>query len=208
MGDQLRNNVDLADDWLDSSNAIVKSALDPEETAVWVGRPSSRLGLAMKEWNLGLVGVALLVFTLTWSIGVAIGGSNNWDHGKPVPRFASHNVLIATLFGLWFLPPTLILLSSPFRAWIRSPGIFYVLTNRRAVVCQVDHHGCSVVGELWPEEVDLLVIKERLDGSGDLIFGDRPVWRTGFTRPFGFLCVADVLDVWALLKKTLISVAR
>ena len=194
---------DLSDDWLDSSEALVSTALDPDEELVWVGRPASRIGIALKEWKMGLFGLFFFIFSLMWSIGVVVGGRNNWDRGKPAPPFARHNVAIALAYAASFLPIGIVMLSAPFRAWRRAAGICYALTDRRAIVCQVDHRGCLILDHLLPPTLGDIELNLRPDGSGDLAFGSRPTMMNGLTRPFGFLHVADVLEVEALVRETL-----
>jgi hypothetical protein len=194
---------DLADDWLDSPETLVKAALDDGESLVWVGGSASRIGFALKEWSNDFLGLVLFFFTLGWSIGVAYGGRNNWDRGQPVPPFAWHNVLIASANAAVMLPIGLAMLSTPFQAWCRAAGICYALTDRRAIDCRCDHRGCLILDQLLPRSLEDIERKLKPDGSGDLTFGIRPTLMRGLTRPFDFIHIANVLEVEALASKTL-----
>jgi hypothetical protein len=185
------------------AKADFASIVEPGETIVWTGapRPGSVFFLALPT---GLFGLLFTSLVLLWIVSVVHGGKNNWDHGKAVEPFAPHNVGIALLAGMWLLPPGLYLLTRPLRAWNKAKKTRYAVTDRRVLIVEPDWIRGVSVRRFSPAELRLMRLDERKDGSGDLIFEDRPDW-TNMSSPVGFLAIERVRDVESLLQKTLIS---
>jgi hypothetical protein len=185
--------------------SLLASSLAPGETVVWSGRPQPG-SIARRALPKALFGLAFVAFTLFWMAGVVSGKGNNWDKGKIVAPFASHNVAIAALAGLWMLPPGFYMLSWPLWAWRRARRTLYALTDRRAIVLEVGSRGRHRTSSFTTETVALMQCDEHGEGKGDLLFQNRKTW-VSQSEAVGFLGIERVREVEALVRKTL-SVAR
>jgi hypothetical protein len=151
----------------------------PGEVVVWEGRPSSRLRVAVTLWPLGLI-VGGYIFFL--GIFLQVASLRN----DPFSRIGGYVVLA----GLALLTP-------PFLAWVRAKGTRYVLTDMRAVVLQRSVLGKAKVRSFDAARLHDMRVRERGDGSGDLVFEGWLKW------PVGFLAVQDVRQVESLVRMTL-----
>ena len=181
--------------------------LSPGENLNWTGRPGSVRRLVVHSVPQTLVGLAFVAFTLVWMVMVVQGGHNNWDRGQFVPPFAPHNLLIATLAGLWMIPPGIFVLIGPLRTWRRLKTTCYALTDRRAIVGERRLFGRLHCRSYAPAALRLMRLEEKPDDSGDLIFECISTW-DGRARPVGFLAIDRAREVEALVRKTLLSGAR
>lgn len=108
-------------------------SLEPGEPIIWAGR-AIPARIFRQSVSKGLFGLFFVGFTLVWICAVVHGGHNNWDRGRVVRPFATHNVLIAAGAGLWLLPPGFYMLSWPLRAWWKARNTGYAVTDRRALI--------------------------------------------------------------------------
>ncbi|GAC1471252.1 MAG: hypothetical protein NVSMB9_17210 [Isosphaeraceae bacterium] len=195
---------DSGDDGLPTGPALsFLSELEAGETVVWTGRPRSLRRLVMRTISKALFGLAFLAFILFW-MAMVVRGGGNWDRGRAVTPFEPHNVMIATLAGLWMIPFGLYLLTWPLRTWRRLKGICYVLTNRQAIMIEPGLLGRRKVGNYTADSLRLMRLEEHNDGTGDLIFESRPN-RFGMVQPVGFLAIEEAREVEALVRRTLFS---
>jgi hypothetical protein len=192
------------DDLPDETAMSISSELAAGETLIWTGGPRSLRRLVMRTVPKALFGLAFLAFTLPWMAMVVQGGHNNWDKGRAVKPFESHNVLIATFAGLWMIPPGLYVLTWPIWAWRRLKGTCYALTERRAIISEPGLVGRPKLRSYTADSLRLMRLEEHDDGTGDLIF-ESPPNRVGMDRPVGFLAVEEAREVEALVRRTLFS---
>ena len=105
------------------------------------------------------------------------GGHNNWDRGQVVAPLATHNVLIASLAGLWIIPPgplsSLLAATSP---GARLNRTFYALTDRRALIISARLPGPKQDTELHGRFARIDRARGTRDGTGDLIFACPSTW--------------------------------
>src|SRR4051794_25438164 len=114
---------------LSEESGSLVTGLCPGEKLIWAGRPRSSRRLVSQSIPKAVFGLAFLAFTLVWMVMVLRGGHNKWDRGRAVPPLAPHNVLIATLAGLWLIPPGLFMLTWPLRTWRKLGKTRYALTD-------------------------------------------------------------------------------
>ena len=150
-----------------------------------------------------MLGFAFVVFTVVWMVVVISGGHNNWDKGQAVGPFATHNVLIAAFAGVWMIPPGLYLLFWPLRTWRRLKRTSYALTDRNALIIAPDLLGRKTTKSFTAENLRLMRVEERPDGTGDVIIACPSTWY-GLAETVGFLGIDKARDVEALVRKTLI----
>lgn len=191
------------DDLPDEPAMSILSALEAGETLVWTGRPRSLRRLVMRTIPKTLFGLAFLAFTILW-MAMVVQGGGKWDKGRAVQPFESHNVLIATLAGLWMIPPGLYMLTWPLRTWSRLKGTSYALTDRRAVISEPGLLGRPKIGRYTADSLRLMRLEEDDDGTGDLIF-ESPPNRVGMAQTVGFLGIEEAREVEALVRRTLFS---
>jgi hypothetical protein len=84
--------------------ALVLLELEPGEQVAWTGRPSSLRPVVLQSVPKAIMGLLSLIFLMFWMFMVIRGGHNGWEKGRAVPPFPPHNVLIATIAGLWMMP--------------------------------------------------------------------------------------------------------
>jgi hypothetical protein len=184
--------------------ALVSLELEPRERVIWSGRPSSVWRVVMQSMPKAMIGFISIIFLALWIVMVIHGGHNNWDRGQVVPPFARHNVLIATVAGLWIAPSFLYLSLSPIRAWRKLMRSFYVLTDRRALIVAPNFWGRTRVQSFTADALRLMRLEEGADGTGDMVFGNPSRW-SGMTEPIGFLGIEKASDVEAIMKQALFT---
>ena len=93
-------------------------------TVLWSGRPDS-WGYARSQWPRALLGIPFTAFAVFWT-WTAFGGE--WGrNGKPPPPFFVLWGCMFILFGLSFM-------LSPVYAFWKSGRVFYVVTDRGAII--------------------------------------------------------------------------
>jgi hypothetical protein len=199
-----RMSVERNDEFADGL-ALVALELEPREQVIWSGRPESVRPVVLRNALKAIIGAASLVFLVFCMILVVRGGHNRWDRGQAVPPFAPHNVLRATIAGVWITPFCLYLLLWPLRTWRRLNRTCYALTDRRALIVEPDIFGRGKARSFTPDALRLMRVEERSDGTGDVIFGSSSNW-TGMAETTGFLGIDQPGDIEALVRKTLFPV--
>ncbi len=199
---------DFGDDHLRHGPVMsILPELQAGETLIWTGCPRSARRLMMWTVPKAFFGLAFLAFTVLWMAMVVRGGHNNWDQGRAVGPFEPHNVGIATLVGLWMIPPGLYVLTWPIRTWRRLKSTCYALTDRRAIISEPGLLGRPRVRSYTAHSLRLMRSEEHDDGTGDLIFESPSNW-VGMAETVGFLAIEDTRDVEAIVRRTLFPPAR
>jgi hypothetical protein len=184
--------------------ALVLLELEPREQVVWAGRPASVGPVVLQSVPKAIMGLVFMIFLVFWMVMVIRGGNNGWEKGRAVPPFAPHNVLIATIAGLWMMPFCVYLLLGPVRVWRRLNRTCYFLTDRRAFIVAPDFLGRRKTRSFPANALRLMRVEERSDGAGDLIFGNPSNW-TGMAETVGFLGIDKPSDIEDLIRKTLFT---
>jgi hypothetical protein len=184
--------------------ALVLLELEPREQVVWAGRPASVGPVVLQSVPKAIMGLVSVIFLVFWMVMVIRGGNNGWEKGRAVPPFAPHNVLIATIAGLWIMPICVYLLLEPARVRRRLNRTCYFLTDRRAFIVAPDFLGRSKAKSFPADALRLMRAEERSDGAGDLIFGNPSNWN-GMAETVGFLGIDKPSDIEDLIRKTLFA---
>src|SRR5262249_2339260 len=150
--------------WSSKMDDRIAFSLEPGESLIWEGRPSPG-HLCRASLPKAVVGLFMIVFTLSWCWFVVQGKNNNWDGKKPVGPFRPHNVLIAIGAGLWMTTPGVIMLLSPLRSLRKGRETAYAVTDRRALIIEPDRICGYRTRSLSPEDLALAHSCERADGS-------------------------------------------
>lgn len=179
--------------------------LDAGETLVWSGQPRSaqRVRLSLFGFLLGLTvtGLAVGWITVTW-MGL--------DWFLENVRFLGILFSFLPCCGVPFLLMGIWILLSPLRQWRAARRTCYLLTTKRAVICEPGWGKLMLVKNYQRHMLRNLRTVEYPDGSGDLIFEEflsvetetngiqtsQPVRR-------GFLDVERVRELEALVRRTL-----
>jgi hypothetical protein len=184
-------------------DARVHAALRPGEQLLWVGQPQpSRF--ARSSIGLVLFGIPWTAFAIFW-VTLASFGALQIGQGVGVISWAF------PLFGVPFVVIGLGFLSSPYWMRRKAKRTCYALTNRRALVWEAGVFGSVEVRSYQPADLTKIVRRDYADGSGDLVFEERMVQRSGkggtnvSTQERGFLGIANVRDIEELLRKALLS---
>jgi hypothetical protein len=184
--------------------ALMLLELEPGEQVVWAGRPSSVRPGVVQSVPRAIMGLVSLIFLAFWMVMVIRGGHNGWEKGRAVAPFAPHNVLIATIAGLWMIPFCVYLLLGPARVWRRLNRTCYYMTDRRAFIIAPDLLGRRKAKSFTANTLRLMHVEERSDGTGDLIFGSPSNW-TGMAETVGFLGIDKPSEIEDLVRKTLFT---
>lgn len=186
----------LVDRFLQSE---LKAELEPDEEALWVGKPDPKRAAIQCLGICGL-GVVLLAFMASF-----IEGWYSFPH-KDVSGLGGLFGMNGILSSLFFVPFVLIpmgMLLSPLWAYLHSRHTLYAVTNQRIVIFQ----------SKWPRKIqsfgksDLTSVerRERPDGSGDLTFAQKlckDSEGSGRTQDVKFLGIPEVKAVEKLLRET------
>jgi hypothetical protein len=198
----LLKNTTYDDEFAAGPPSKLLDRLASGEKLIWSGRPV-RLGLLVRQsLQPGLFGLAFVAFTLLWCFGVAKSGLSPSDRTGIEP-YAAHNVAIALAGALVLLPAGFALLGAPFRAWWTGRRTWYLLTDRRAIIAEPCRSGGWKTVEYPPEAVALMRSEESADGSGSLVFRDRPGrFNPKVKERSGFLAIDRVREVGVLVRTT------
>ena len=187
MGNAAWVDQDFAETRARGRAETVRDEMTAGEKVVWEGHP--QLGwMFLLSLPLAFVGFAAGIISLMW-----------------IASASSGNDLLA-LFGLPFLLASAAMVLSPVWFVWRGMGTAYVITNRRAIVCQPLLIPGVQVRSYPPSALQQIIRNQRGDGSGDLIFEEvrRTRGRDRRSVRRGFLAVADVRRVETLLRETLL----
>lgn len=168
-------------------------ALADGEPVRWLGGPSA--GMILKgSWPLWLFCAFLIGFSAFWmwgASGIGRGGATGFT-------------LFLALLGLPFLILGVALAIVPFLAAASAKDAAYAVTDRRALIVR-KRFGAYETSIFALPELQGMRVNARPDGSGDIVFADRPM-PAGKMRPrrTGFLGIRNVAEAEAalnLLKK-------
>lgn len=175
--------------------------LEPGETLIWMGQPNG-IGYAVRRSvPQAMTGLVMIAAAVGW-IALMV-----WN-ASARPRFAGGGFRLgehdfqAIVIGLPLLLTGTYLASMPLRLARRLAGTRYLLTDHRAIVLEPGRPGSRVVNDFFPDDLALMRCEERADGSGSLIFEDRPTWGR-IREPAGFLEIDEVREVESLIRRTL-----
>ncbi len=185
----------------------LQSALERElaagERVVWSGQPIPRR-YSRGSWGAVLFGIPWTAFALFWTI-TAFAGTR---HVQGNDVMSSGFRWAFPMFGVPFVLVGFGMLSSPWWSRRKAAGVFYAITDRRALVSEPGWRGARTVRAFGPDEMQSIERTEHPDGSGDLVF-TRRAWRDSdgdrHTMSVGFLGVARVREVEDQLRKLLAS---
>ncbi len=174
---------------------LIQSELAAGESVAWSGSPSpSRM--AKKALPMLLFGVPWTAFSIVW-VGMAVKGV--WSRGLMLHPGA----WLFPLFGLPFVAVGLWMLSAPFWARRKAPLTVYVITDRRAIICETRLFRGVMVQSFQPAQLGGLKRVQQADGSGDLILDRRVSFDSEGgrrTTEIGFFGVPDVKYVEELVR--------
>ena len=179
--------------------ACLKEAVARElgiETIVWADGPGTS-AYSRRYWKTSLFGIPFLAFSVFWTLGASgrLEGFRS-KGGQSAPTFF-------ILWGLMFVAIGLGLILSPVFAALKAERVYYVLTNKRAVIFEK-----LLTLKITSLERESLVGFERAsygDQQGDIVFR-RTVIGTGKGRReqvVGFLGLDSFQEVEASLRKLL-----
>jgi len=164
------------------------------ETVLWADGPGE-WAYARRHWKTSLIGIPFTAFAVFWTLS-ASGRLESFRSHRPAPPFF-------TLWGLMFVGFGLAMLLAPLLACFKAERVYYVLTDKRAVIFE----------KLFTTKIvsihrDALPGFERVsygDAQGDLVFR-RTITGSGKRRReevVGFLGLATVREAEASLMRLL-----
>ena len=169
----------------------VERELEAGERVVWMERPIGRMWTTVSVAAF-LFGIPWTGFAVFWMLGAA---------GFEWPDFREGESFFC-LFGLPFILIGLGMLSSPL--WVRrlARRTVYAITDRRAI--SIAGLWWTTVRSFYPAQLGEVYRRERRDGSGDVIIGQR-AWRDSDgdrqTVEVGFEGVRDARGVEGRLRE-------
>lgn len=167
--------------------ARVAAELSEGESIVWVGQPGPRLSLPAAYWFR-----LLIVFGLT--AGCVVGALYVDDGVWRIVLWVH-----AWIFGVLLVVG--VFLPALWRTGVVRRNYYYVLTNRRALICSRRPYTLRVDLRSWTAaDLSRMECVERDDGSGDLRFGGDP---NSLALRDGFMMIDQVRDVEKLVRETL-----
>ena len=164
------------------------------ENVLWANAPGP-WAYGRRHWKTTLAGIPFTVFAVFWTLAVS-GRLEAFRSAKPAPSFFE-------LWGLMFVGIGTAMLLAPLIASIKAERIYYVLTDKRAVIFE----------KLFTTKI-ISIHREALSGfervsyggkQGDLVFR-RTVTGTGRRRReevIGFLGLDSFREAEALLLELL-----
>lgn len=107
------------------------------------------------------------------------------------------------IIGILFLVVGLGIMTIPFWKYKLARKTVYAITGKRAII--IEDFGGIKISSFGPEKLGQLEVKQRKDGSGDIIF-KKEQWGKGQDKPpttikIGFEAIKNVKEVEAMLSK-------
>jgi hypothetical protein len=177
----------------DEALAVVKAHIDPDETILWVGRPSP-LAYALRSNVLlavmGLAGVGMMVslFARTFQRRSTPSFFSIWD-----PLFyLAISLFMATMAA------------APLWTWLRARATVYALTDRRALI--VTRFAGLTVTSVEAHQIRFVELATRGGGRGTVSFLARPPRQRGLSlvEENGFHEIEDAPHVARLMRERLV----
>jgi hypothetical protein len=170
----------------------VRRELEPGESIRWMEQPIPRFFSAAS--------VAAFLFAIPWTAFAVFwmcGAS-----GFKIPNFREGGFSFFPLFGIPFVLIGFGMLLSPFWAYRKAQKTVYVITNRRAIA--FEGGWTTTIRSFTPDQLKNVYRKERRNGVGDVILGQR-VWTDSDndrrSLDVGFLNVRDAKRVERLIQE-------
>lgn len=170
----------------------VERELESGERIVWMEQPIPRY-FTTTSTSTFLFAIPWTAFAVFWICGAS---------GFKWPDFGKDGFAFFPLFGVPFVLFGIGMLSTPFWTYRKALKTVYVITNRRAIT--FDSGWTTTIRSYPPDKLQNICRKEKSDGTGDVILGQR-VW-TGSegeqqATNLGFLNIRDPKTVEQMLKE-------
>lgn len=170
----------------------VKRELESGERILWMEQPIPRYFTAMSTGAF-LFAIPWTAFAVFWMCGAS---------GFKMPDFSKGGFSFFPLFGLPFFLIGIGMLSSPLWSYRKAFKTVYVITDRRAIT--FDAGWTTTIRSYPPDRLQNIHRKEKRDGSGDVVLGQR-VWSGSEggqqSQDLGFLNIRDPKTVEQMLRK-------
>jgi hypothetical protein len=170
----------------------VRRELEVGESIRWMGQPVPRF-FAPTTIGAVLFGIPWTAFALFWMCGAS---------GFKLPNFSQGGFAFFPLFGIPFVLIGFGMLSSPLWAYRKALKTVYAITNRRAIA--IEGGWTTTVRSFRPDQLKTVYRKERRNGIGDVILGQR-VWTDSDNDrrsvDVGFMNVRDAKRVERLVQE-------
>ena len=170
----------------------VQRELESGEHIQWMEQPIPRYFTAASTVAF-LFAIPWTAFAIFWICGAS---------GFKLPDLSNGWFNLFPLFGLPFVLAGLGMLSAPLWSRRKALKTVYVITDRRAIT--FDAGWTTTIRSYAPDQLQKIYRKEKRDGSGDVVLGQRVVAGSEGgqqTQDLGFLNVRDPKSVEQMLKK-------
>jgi hypothetical protein len=211
---ELNDSVRAANELPVELQARAQSELTSDERLVWTGQPQPHSVLYVSLF-LVLFGLILTIvtawFAMHW-LETTDDFNRHWNQGPGVRSgfFEKQERSVADYVPFLFVVVGIGIMTVPLFLLRQVRSTFYLLTDKRAIICQAGLFGDWTTFSYPGGELRILQRHERANGSGSLVFEvyttlspdsegrsrRRTHWR-------GFLNVANVRQVEALVRSTL-----
>jgi hypothetical protein len=180
----------------------VESELQTGESLIWVGQPRqepyAKASGCLFVFGMLFIGagVVLIMLGIVFLFRKGAGGGG----------LSTVGILLAGLFGIYFVLTGVRKLAAPIWMKRRGKGTRYLLTDQRAIVWEPTFLGPKV-RSFGRDELRKMTRVENDDGSGSLIFQEDTIRdNDGFTKlRHGFLNIDNALAVEELIRRTLLA---
>lgn len=176
--------------------------LGSDETLVWAGRPRRTL----PSLFVVLLGLGITSLSLGWIVVSYLGLGQLMEDARGIAILLS----FLPCCGIPFLFVGLIILFSPVRQWRAARRTCYLLTTRRAIVCEPGWGQSMNVYSYTPDALGRIQCHATPDGTGDLVFEEYGGFQASVNQhqaaqPLrrGFLGIDRVREVEQLVRQTL-----
>ncbi len=170
----------------------VRRELEAGESIRWMEQPIPRL-FAPATIGAVLFAIPWTAFAVFWMFGAS---------GFKMPNFSEGGFAFFPLFGVPFVLIGFGMLSSPLWAYRKALKTVYAITNRRAIA--FEGGWTTTVRSFRPDQLKNVYRKERRNGVGDVILGQR-VWTDSDndrrSMDMGFMNVRDAKRVERLIQE-------
>ena len=170
----------------------VRRELEPGEMIRWMEQPVPRF-FAPATIGMVIFGIPWTAFAVFWICGAS---------GFKMPNFHGGGFAFFPLFGLPFVLIGIGMLSAPLWAYRKALKTVYVITGGRALVIETGR--TSTIRSYRPDQLRGAYRKERRNGTGDVILGQR-VWTDSDndrrSMDVGFMNVRDAKRVERLVNE-------
>lgn len=170
----------------------VKRELESGESILWMEQPIPRYFTAMST-SAFLFAIPWTAFAIFWICGAS---------GFKLPDFSEGGFSFFPLFGLPFVLIGMGMLSAPLWAYRKALKTVYVITDRRGIT--FDAGWTTTIRSYPPDRLQHIHRKEKRDGSGDVVLGQRVVSGSEGRQQamdLGFLNIREPKLVEQMLRK-------